>query len=1386
MKFIMKQLLIFTFLFLLCQNSFSQVSGSGSVHKYIRYNMGGEFIGYERNIHHQLYSTTNSVEDFMSVSVIDAPIQMSVYTINELGNRAYAFNQILDGGTFANPEQYEFSLTFLMKNTAYHVEIYNASHLEDAIAYYNYSISSANIPCYPPTVEFEPYCDLSNPSVFYVLPQVLDDGFYGVDEELDIVDQVGNRLSTLPDPFFVYNNNFVANFTIETPTGSCNDIIVNGITSNCNTLLQPNDECMDAIELNLENEFCYNGKTSYVGTLAATSTLSNPTCSVGGNDVWYKVQNNTGFSTDITINRIAEAGKTYEVYKGASCASMTYVDCGNRNNTTISNVAAGDYVYVRVWDEGNDVQFEYVHFCAFIQSQILNDECVNATDLDVNPTMVPNTPLKLTAESFGATTSTTATCPGNDVWFSFIATNTTHVIDISNIFSSGSPFDGSITHELLSGNCGSLTSIYCTEDERSYAGNLIPNQTYFIRIQGTDVASDRKFDISVLTPISIENDECSDAEFLSQNDTSYYYSGSTLTATASMSGCLAGSTADDDVWYQFIATTTSQSLGLSSLNIEFGTSDLLAYELFSGECGSLSSQSCGFVSMDTEAEFSSLNPGSIYYFRLYSYSADSYLSYVLEFEGIAPPATDTCMGAVHLTVNSDMNCNITHLITNKAAVLENGTGCFGDMVQDTWYTFTAAGTNMYFNAVSEFAPVSFEVYDNDCENLNSLGCGQGNLTLSGLTDGTDYLVRMMTATGDEENYEICIRTLPDAPINDNCNGATSLVVNSGNCNNATAGTFLSSTGFGNDCFGSSVSLDVWYSFTASNTTHWLEVSDVVSAFTGMEGFTSIAYEAYSGNDCNTLSSFLCVDDISFNNQEMTGLTVNETYWIRIFQDEFSDASNFNICLKDTSPPDNDESTGAFELVQAAEDLFCSNMQTFTFQYATQSTPANSCDGMTGNADDDVWFSFKAATTNPTIEATFQFGQAIIELYEADASTYISCSGFGQLNATGLTIGNTYYFRVYDFDDASMAFGFEFDVCVRGLPSGMISTSSNVDPTMCVISDGGVTSSASNTWLHITHGGQLVASVFDSESLGVINSEFYVNNSGMVRTVNGTEYLDRNFEITPTLQPTGNILVRFYITDAEFQALSTASPDVSMPSDLSIIRYSGTDCDNVQSNTIGNIHPVINWGQLASFDYFVDVEIDHFSSFFFQGGTPLPVELSAFNAELNNNDILLTWNTSAEINNAGFQVERSLNNEDFENIGWINGAGNSASEKRYSFLDNNIQNNGTYYYRLLQIDLDGGMEYSDILSINIEHYKGQSMNIFPNPASDIIHFNVKGNNNNETTIHLYNIMGQEIMTRSIEENTTLEIPTHSLKSGTYFAILKNGNQITDSQKVMILQ
>ncbi len=126
-------------------------------------------------------------------------------------------------------------------------------------------------------------------------------------------------------------------------------------------------------------------------------------------------------------------------------------------------------------------------------------------------------------------------------------------------------------------------------------------------------------------------------------------------------------------------------------------------------------------------------------------------------------------------------------------------------------------------------------------------------------------------------------------------------------------------------------------------------------------------------------------------------------------------------------------------------------------------------------------------------------------------------------------------------------------------------------------------------------------------------------------------------------------------------------------------------------------------------------INNFSPFTLASTTafnPLPVELLGFEARLlPNGQAELRWQTSQEVNNAGFEVERSANTRNFERIGFVGARGGNGLQS-YAFTDPLFAQEA--YYRLRQIDLDGTATYSKIVYLKAASSWAQ-WRIFPNPT-----------------------------------------------------------------------
>jgi hypothetical protein len=195
--------------------------------------------------------------------------------------------------------------------------------------------------------------------------------------------------------------------------------------------------------------------------------------------------------------------------------------------------------------------------------------------------------------------------------------------------------------------------------------------------------------------------------------------------------------------------------------------------------------------------------------------------------------------------------------------------------------------------------------------------------------------------------------------------------------------------------------------------------------------------------------------------------------------------------------------------------------------------------------------------------------------------------------------------------------------------------------------------------------------------------------------------------------------------------------------------------------------------------------------------PLPVELSSFTATVKGNDVNLNWETKTEVQNYGFEIERcqmanGKSQTEWSNIGFVKGNGNSNSPKEYSFVDNKLTF-GIYYYRLKQIDTDGGFEYSIVVEVDFSVADNFSLEQnYPNPFNPSTNITYALQEDAKVQIKVYDMLGSEVAELVNETKpagfyeTTFD--ASDLSSGVYIyrITVLSGDKILFSQsKQMIL-
>lgn len=173
---------------------------------------------------------------------------------------------------------------------------------------------------------------------------------------------------------------------------------------------------------------------------------------------------------------------------------------------------------------------------------------------------------------------------------------------------------------------------------------------------------------------------------------------------------------------------------------------------------------------------------------------------------------------------------------------------------------------------------------------------------------------------------------------------------------------------------------------------------------------------------------------------------------------------------------------------------------------------------------------------------------------------------------------------------------------------------------------------------------------------------------------------------------------------------------------------------------------------------------------------LPVSLIEYHAKLINYAVFNTWSTASEFNNDYFTIERSKDAVQFENIGVVDGAGNSNTVRNYSFIDTNPYA-GDSYYRLKQTDFDKKVTYSRIATISNEEGNKSSVIISPNPASGIATITFTDLQDKNITVQVYDVFGRIVINKDIklnDSNNQVNLDFTNVAKGEYFLFYNYDN------------
>ncbi len=178
---------------------------------------------------------------------------------------------------------------------------------------------------------------------------------------------------------------------------------------------------------------------------------------------------------------------------------------------------------------------------------------------------------------------------------------------------------------------------------------------------------------------------------------------------------------------------------------------------------------------------------------------------------------------------------------------------------------------------------------------------------------------------------------------------------------------------------------------------------------------------------------------------------------------------------------------------------------------------------------------------------------------------------------------------------------------------------------------------------------------------------------------------------------------------------------------------------------------------------------------------LPVELTAFEAIRDADDVRLLWETASETANAGFAIEREAEGGIWTDIGWTDGQGTTLAQTRYTFVDRKLPRAPqSIRYRLRQVDLDGTTAYSSVVEVSAPLPTVLALESpYPNPARGSVAVRFSLPTSARVTITAHDALGRLVQTLVDADyetgHHTAALAADRLASGLYFVRLSSGDR-----------
>ncbi len=1127
---------------------------------------------------------------------------------------------------------------------------------------------------------------------------------------------------------------------------------------------------------------CINTSGTLTGSTYVTFTgaCGGGTPAGNRNDVWYRFVAKTPNPT-ITLSS-APAQRSIQLFSG-SWGSLSSLQCNTSSNTLLaSGLTVGTTYIIRIFSNNNTTGT--FNIC-IVDPAPANDNCSGTpTPITSNLNCVTTA-----GNMYASTASATAitgcgTTPTYDIWYSFVAKAIDATVTLGSL---GSEFTNPGLQLIAS--CGTPVTFACGTTTMNVTG-LTPGTTYFVRIYSTGTAptspTNAGFTICVTHPANTStppNDECSGAITLQNNATCSDLTGTMMGATASavpFAPCTGP--VSYDVWYKFVATVTNPVITLSSSPLATNNFTGRALQLFSGNCGALTSIGCGTTSISP-----TLVVGNTYYIRVYSNS------------GLAAPVDDgyfrICVASPNMPIKfGNSYVNITKKTTG--GVVEPGD------VLEIRMTISHNNGTLYRMRYLDSVPTNTQINNGAGDRLRVIsneGVAVQNLTLATGDDAANYI-----ANPGAGNYQIRMNLrfsgaaagIPPNNTTTETTSATGVLVGgdvpkSGTTSSLFATAFrVTVTGV----VGNTITLgqgkfiyrtsDAGPDITLTGTPYQILISQPMSLCVNATGVNMS--QEYGG----TFGSGSTLNRPTDLTSPIPGYTFINTSSIQGLGD-----GQYSI-VKNISPRSGTnrlaDRTPTCPNIASSNDACAQRMHGGHWDVDGDHTGTNNAAGnipraegdpggymLMVNADFVASETYRQTITNLCPNTYYEFSAWFRNICPTCGVDYLTGSNYtptrqpGVLpNLTfamdGLDRYNTGEISYVDYNNGWIKKGFVF-----------VTGSSQTQATFSIRnnSQGG----GGNDWVmddisvatclpNMRYSPSLSPTTCQGSALTIndtIRSYFnnYRHHQWQRSTDNGFTW--NNVSTLRDSTPVFNVAQNSweYVTS---YTISPSNTTVSDSGDLYrvIVATTSTNVGNTACQVTDGVS-IIN---LAVIDC-----------------TPvLTTNLLTFNATLVDDKAVLNWTTSREDKNVKFLIERSTDGSNFVVAGTVNGHNNSGNTSNYYSFTDPVNVSGKVYYRVVMVDQDVKKKYTRVIQLNKQVAISFGFVNVINPFNQSLDFDITSPADTKAEAEILDMFGKVVKKTSYlvhkGTNTLSIFDTGYLPAGAYvFRITSNGQVI--SKKVL---